>query len=153
MLWCRPGTSPNAGQARSKVKAGLKVSRGLTSEASARARAKVERRVATQLNRAEASSATTKRPSMRGRCVAHESAGLPCRGVSEHWVSKSVPAPGHQRWTTVPQQALVQNGQQRGQDSGNERQESSHDESFSLQQEDDHFSVYHSRKGCPNRSF
>src|SRR5216683_1859160 len=93
MLWCRPGASPKVGQARSKVKAGLKVSRGLTSEASARARAKVERRVAAQLKRAEASRAATKRPSMRGTCAAHESERLPCRGVIEHWVSRRVPAP------------------------------------------------------------
>src|SRR5216683_1567816 len=93
MLWCRPGASPKVGQARSKVKAGLKVSRGLTSEASARARAKVERRVAAQLKRAEASRAATKRPSMRGIDAAHESERLPCRGVIEHWVSRRVPAP------------------------------------------------------------
>jgi len=29
---------------------------------------------------------------MRGMCAAHASEGLPCRGVIEHWVSRSVPA-------------------------------------------------------------
>src|SRR6266700_5189068 len=39
--------------------------------------------------------------------------------------------PGHQRWTSIAQETLVQNGQEGGQDGGNERQQSSHDASFS----------------------
>src|SRR6266849_2017866 len=65
----------------------------------------------------------------------------------------SVDDPGHERWTTVTQQALVQNGEKGGQDGGNERQESSHDESFLLQTGCDHLSVYHMRKRCTGRSY
>src|SRR6266849_683216 len=65
----------------------------------------------------------------------------------------SVDDPGHERWTTVTQQALVQNGEKGGQDGGNERQESSHDEFFSLQKGYDHLSVYHIRKRCIDRSY
>ena len=73
------------------MKAGLKVSRGLTSEASARARAMVDSSVAAQLRSAEATSAATKMPSMWGRRVVQENGMLPCREVTEHWVSNRVP--------------------------------------------------------------
>ena len=91
MVCRRPGVSPSVGQARRSVKAGLKVSRGLTSEASARARAMVDSSVAAQLRSAEATSAATKMPSMWGRRVVQENGMLPCREVTEHWVSNRVP--------------------------------------------------------------
>src|SRR6266700_1015362 len=71
---------------------------------------------------------------------------------SQNGQRSSVDDPGHERWTTVTQQALVQNGEKGGQDGGNKRQESNHDESFSLQKGYDHLSVYHIRKKCTNRS-
>src|SRR5229473_1831076 len=60
--------------------------------------------------------------------------------------------PGHERWATVTQQALVQDGEKGGQDGGNERQECSHDESFSLQKGVITSQVYHIRKRGSNRS-
>src|SRR5256714_15650450 len=86
MLWRSPGVSLRSSQAITRVKAGLKVSRGLTSEASAFASAEVESSVAAQLQATERSKAATKIPSMCGTCVVQES------DVIEHWVSSSVPA-------------------------------------------------------------
>src|SRR5713226_6096292 len=61
---CRsPGTSPSRRAAMSKVKAGLKVSNGLTRAASAFFSATVESSVAAQFSRIDASSARTKSPS------------------------------------------------------------------------------------------
>src|SRR5229473_5184462 len=88
---CRsPGTSPSKSHAMSRVKAGLNVSKGLTSEASAFERATVERSVAAQLSRAEARRAATKIPSRRGMWAAQESGRPPCK-VTEHCVRSSVP--------------------------------------------------------------
>src|SRR5216683_6501663 len=72
---------------------------------------------------------------------------------SQNGQRSSVDDPGHERWTSVTQQALIQNGEKGGQDGGNEHQESSHDESFSLQKGYDHLSVYHIRKKCTDRSY
>src|SRR6266702_8700602 len=118
MVCRRPGVSPSVGQARSSVKAGLKVSRGLTSDASARASAMIESSVAAQLRSAEATSAATKMPSTWGRRAVQENGMLPCKEVTEHWVSSRVPASR----TSIAQETLVQNGQKGGQGGGNERQ-------------------------------
>src|SRR6266566_4468943 len=72
---------------------------------------------------------------------------------SQNGQRSSVDDPGHERWTSVTQQALVQNGEKGGQDGGNERQGSSHDESFSLQKGYDYLSVYHIKKRCTDRSY
>src|SRR6266567_2122627 len=92
MVCRRPGVSPSVGQASSNVKAGLKVSKGLISDASARASAKVESSVAAQLRSAEATSAAAKTPSTWGRRAVQENGMLPCKEVAEHWVSSRVPA-------------------------------------------------------------
>src|SRR6266699_2347849 len=72
MVWRRPGISPNAGHARRSVKAGLNVSNGLTSEASAFASETVESSVAIPFNTAEPSRASKKMPSTCGRFVVQE---------------------------------------------------------------------------------
>src|SRR5712691_11501629 len=91
MVCMRLGISLSATHAISSVKAGLKVSKGLTSEASALSNAYVESSVAAQLHATEASRATTKIPSSCGSCVVQESGTMLWRGAILHCVNRNVP--------------------------------------------------------------
>src|SRR5713226_4807425 len=85
MVSRKPGVSPMAPNAISRVNAGLKVSNGLTNEASAFSSAYVESSVAAQFSTTEAKSAMIKMLSICGRCVVQE------KGVNLHCVSRNVP--------------------------------------------------------------
>src|SRR5258708_6005148 len=89
-VWRTPGISPSVSQAANSVKAGLKVSSGLTREASTLSSAMVERSVAAQLSATEARRAATKMPSTCGTRAVQENENPPCREVMEHCVSSTV---------------------------------------------------------------
>src|SRR5436309_6759516 len=85
MVSRKPGVSPMVPHAISRVNAGLKVSSGLTSEASAFSNAYVESSVAAQFSTNEAKSAMIKMLSICGRCVVQE------KGANLHCMSRNVP--------------------------------------------------------------
>src|SRR5947209_19018806 len=86
---CSPGISRSTTRATRRVKAGLNVSKGVTSEASALDSACEESRLAAQLSRAEPRSAATNTASICGQCAEQE---RDRRSVSiVHSVKKSVP--------------------------------------------------------------
>src|SRR2546421_7117053 len=103
---CSPGISRSTTRATRRVKAGLKVSKGVTSEASALESACEESRLAAQLSRAEPRSAATNTASMCGQCAEQEREAVSlnrafCEEERTHrqqWKGGRIDSPCYERW-------------------------------------------------------